>query len=137
MPIDDDRPDLAAMVVPLGRSLVAAEEPVLRDHALTMWGYIALCGLDEAPLRTQAALAQAIGADKTRFIGVLDDLQERGFIRREPDPADRRAHLLSVTAKGRRVRDAARAGIRRREEKLLARLSASARRNARRTLSQP
>lgn len=140
MPIDDDRPDLAAMVVPLGRSLVAAEEPVLRDHSLTMWGYIALCGLDEAPLRTQAALAQAIGADKTRLIGVLDDLQKRGFIRREPDPADRRAHLLSVTAKGRRVREAARAGIRRREEELLARLSPGDRRaflRALRTLSQP
>jgi DNA-binding MarR family transcriptional regulator len=138
MPNDDDRPDLAAMVVPLGRSLVAAEEPVLREHSLTMWGYIALCGLDEAPLRTQAALAQAIGADKTRLIGVLDDLQERGFIRREPDPADRRAHLLSMTPKGRRVRDAARAGIRRREDELLARLSPGDRRaflRALRTLS--
>lgn len=128
MPDDDDRPDLAAMVVQLGRALVVAELPVLRDHSLTMWGYIALRGLEEAPVRTQAALAQAIGADKTRLIGVLDDLQERGLIRREPDPADRRARLLSVTPKGRRVRDAARAGIRRREEELLARLSAGDRR---------
>jgi DNA-binding MarR family transcriptional regulator len=76
-------------------------------------------------VRTQAALAQAIGADKTRIIAVLDELQDAGLITRQPDPADRRAYLLSVTAKGRAVRDAAQAGIREREERLLARLPAA------------
>jgi DNA-binding MarR family transcriptional regulator len=124
----DDRADLAAMVVPLGRALVAAETPVLRAHALSMWAYIVLCGLAEEPVRTQSALAQAIGADKTRIIGVLDDLLERGLIRRQPDPEDRRAHLLSLTSKGRRVHETAQAAIRRGEERLLARLAPEDRR---------
>jgi MarR family len=51
-------------------------------------------------MRTQAALAKAIGADKTRIIGVLDDLQERELVQRQPDPADRRVHLLALTPAG-------------------------------------
>lgn len=134
MPSDTDDADLAAMVVPLARALVAAEQPVLREHQLSMWAYVVLCNLDATPVRTQAALAQAIGADKTRIIGVLDDLQERGLIRRQPDATDRRAHLLSLTAKGRRARDAAQADIRRGEERLLSRVPAGDRRGFLRTL---
>ncbi|MFC9357564.1 hypothetical protein ACFTZB_13450 [Rhodococcus sp. NPDC057014] len=59
---------------------MAAELPVLFGHGLTMWGYVVLLALDEHPLRTQPALAETIGADKTRIIGVLDDLQDRGLI---------------------------------------------------------
>ncbi|MFC0447221.1 MarR family winged helix-turn-helix transcriptional regulator [Rhodococcus jostii] len=116
------RRDLAAMTTALGRSLVAAELPVLAEHDLTMWGYIVLLALDEHPLRTQAALAEAIGADKTRIIGVLDALQDRGLIDRQRDPADRRARLLSLTAAGHDVRDSAQSAIRRGEELLLDRL---------------
>ncbi|MET8155018.1 MarR family transcriptional regulator [Sphaerisporangium sp. NPDC005289] len=117
-----DRPDLAAMMSPLTRALIDAELPVLREHGLSMWEYSVLLALGERPLRTQAALAESIGADKTRIIGVLDRLQRAGLIERTPDPGDRRARLLSVTAEGRRVRDAAQAAIRRNEERLLARL---------------
>ena len=79
------RRDLAAMAVPLARALVAAEEPILRAHEISMWGYIVLTALAEQPVRTQAALAQAIGADKSRIIADLDELQERGLIQRRPD----------------------------------------------------
>lgn len=124
-----DRPDLAAMIVPLGRVLAAVERPVLRDHGLSMWAYMVLLHLDEQPIRTQAALAGAVGADKTRIIRVLDDLAARGLIHRQPDPADRRARLLSITDAGRRTRDAAQAAIQRQEEEhLLARLPPAQRR---------
>ncbi|MBW8486635.1 MarR family winged helix-turn-helix transcriptional regulator [Actinomadura parmotrematis] len=131
----DGRPDLAAMMVPLGRALMAAERPALDAHGLTMWGYSVLLGLGGGePVRTQSALARDIGADKTRIIGVLDGLQERGLIERAPDPADRRVHLLSLTAEGRRVREAVRAAIREREERLLARVPAADRAAFLRTL---
>ncbi|MFF4128628.1 MarR family winged helix-turn-helix transcriptional regulator [Microbispora rosea] len=117
-----DRPDLAAMAAPLTRALMAAETPILREHGLSMWAYAVLLRLDERPVRTQAALAESIGADKTRIISVLDELQRRGLIERSPDPADRRVRLLSITPEGRRLRDAAQAGIRRMEERLLSRL---------------
>jgi DNA-binding MarR family transcriptional regulator len=104
------------MVVPLARALVAAEEPVLRAHQVSMWGYVVLTALAEQPARTQAALAQSIGADKSRIIGVLDDLQERGLIERHADPADRRVRLLELTEAGRRLRESVRSDIQRQEE---------------------
>ncbi|MEZ0066969.1 DNA-binding MarR family transcriptional regulator [Streptacidiphilus sp. MAP12-20] len=119
------RPDLAAMMVPLGRALMAAEQPILDAHGVSMWAYAVLLRLDATPLRTQAALAEAIGADKTRIIAVLDDLAARGLISREPDPLDRRVRLLALTPEGRRVRDAVQAAIQIGEERLLGRLPAA------------
>ena len=120
----DDRRDLAAMFVPLARALVAREEPVLQAHGISMWGYIVLTALAEQPVRTQAALAQAINADKSRVIGVLDDLQQRGLIKRQPDAADRRVHLLSLTSSGDQLRRSAESAIRASEEDVLVTLSA-------------
>jgi DNA-binding MarR family transcriptional regulator len=127
--MDDQEPrrDLAAMLQPLVQALIAAERPVLARHGLTMWGYIVLSALDDAPESTQGALSLRIGADKTRIIPTLDELQEAGLIARVPDPADRRARVLSITPAGRQVRDGTRREIQRGEERLLARLTAAER----------
>ncbi len=121
----DDRRDLAAMLAPLTRVLIAREEPVLHEHGISMWGYIVLTALVEQPVRTQAALAQAINADKSRIIGVLDDLQQRGLIQRQLDTADRRVHLLSLTPAGDRLRRSVESAIREREDEVLATLPAA------------
>jgi DNA-binding MarR family transcriptional regulator len=115
------------MIGPLGRTLLALEAPILQAHGLAMWAYAVLLHLGEEPVRTQTALADAIGADKTRIIKILDDLTARGLIRRWPDPADRRVRLLSITEEGRRLRDAVQADIQAAEEGLLARLTPSER----------
>jgi len=118
----NDRRDLAAMFVPLARALVTREEPTLHAHDISMWGYIVLTALAEQPVRTQAALAQAINADKSRIIGVLDDLQQCGLIQRQPDTADRRVHLLSLTPAGDQLRRSVEAAIRDSEQEVLATL---------------
>jgi DNA-binding MarR family transcriptional regulator len=117
------RPDLAAMLARLTRQAAAAERPVLAAHGLSMWGYIVLSALDSSPIRTQAALAEAIGADKTRIISTLDELQEHGYIERVPDPDDRRARLLAITKAGRSIKKAAQREIRSGEERWLGKLS--------------
>jgi len=127
-PMPAKRPDLAAMLAPLLRELMAAEQPVLDAHGVSMWGYVVLLALDETPMRSQAVLAQAIGADKTRIIRTLDDLQDRGYIERTPDPDDRRVRLLSITAAGRRLKDAVQVDIQRGEEQWLGELSTEERR---------
>jgi len=121
------RSDLAAMLAPLLRELIAAEQPVLDAHGLTMWGYVVLLALDQSPMRTQAALAEAIGADKTRIIATLDDLQGQGHIERRPDPDDRRVRLLAITKSGRDIKDAVQAEIQRGEERWLGELGADER----------
>ena len=110
------------MVAPLIRHLMAMEAPILDRHGVSMWAYSVLTALCERSYRGQNALAEAIGADKTRIIDVLDGLQERGLISREPDPADRRARLLAATPSGRRLRDQVRRAIRKEEQQLLATL---------------
>jgi DNA-binding MarR family transcriptional regulator len=130
------RPDLAAMMAPLVRELMAAEAPVLEAHGLSMWGYIVLSALDRSPVRSQAALADAIGADKTRIIPTLDDLQDRGYIERRPDPDDRRVRLLALTEAGRAAKDAAQEDIQRGEERWLGKLSTDDRRVFLRVLRQ-
>ncbi len=119
------RADLAAMIEPLRRALLEAENEILRDHDTTMWAYAVLLGLGTKPVRTQAALADAIGADRTRIIAILDDLQDRGLITREPDPADRRARLVALTNTGKQLRDSVQGSIQRREERLLTTLKTS------------
>ena len=128
MPSKGRRPDLAAMLAPLLRELIAAELPVLEAHDLSMWGYVVLTALDESPVRTQAALAEAIGADKTRIIGTLDELQTKEYIERRADPDDRRVRLLAITESGRELKNKVQSDIQRGEERWLGVLSADERR---------
>src|SRR5882757_5463333 len=127
MPPKPRRNDLAAMLHPLLRDLVAAEQPILVAHDVSMWGYVVLNALDQSPVRTQAALADAIGADKTRIIPTLDELQQKGYIERRPDPDDRRVRLLEITPSGREVKNAVQVDIQRGEERWLSELTAQER----------
>ncbi|KAA0079892.1 MarR family transcriptional regulator [Mycolicibacterium sp. P9-64] len=127
MPPKPRRNDLAAMLHPLLRDLVAAELPILAAHDVSMWGYVVLNALDQSPVRTQAALADAIGADKTRIIGTLDELQQKGYIERRPDPDDRRVRLLEITPSGHAMKNAIQADIQRGEERWLGELTAEER----------
>jgi DNA-binding MarR family transcriptional regulator len=133
---DHERRDLAAMLQPLARALIEAELPVLARHGITMWGYVVLNALQDAPQSTQAALAEKIGADKTRIIVTLNDLQAAGLIAREPDPADRRARLLSITPAGNGVRRGVQGEIQRNEERVLAGLPPADRRGFLRALDR-
>jgi DNA-binding MarR family transcriptional regulator len=133
---DDDRSrDLAAMLHPLLGSLVSAEQPILAAHGLSMWGYAVLGALGDGPVRTQAALSEIIGADKTRIISTLDRLQAAALISRSPDPGDRRVRLLSITEEGRDVLRSVRERIRAAEDRLLAALPPADRRGFLRALN--
>jgi DNA-binding MarR family transcriptional regulator len=50
---------------------------------------------------TQRALAERLSADPPYVTLVVDDLEERGLVRRMPHPKDRRAKLVELTAAGR------------------------------------
>jgi DNA-binding MarR family transcriptional regulator len=52
-------------------------------------------------------LAERLGVTKQAAIKVVDEMEARGFLTREPHPADRRAKVLAVTEKASRVRAAA------------------------------
>ncbi len=54
----------------------------------------------EGPKR-QLDLAAHLGIDRTVMTYLLDDLEKAGLVQRQPDPADRRARLISPTEQGR------------------------------------
>jgi DNA-binding MarR family transcriptional regulator len=120
-----DREDLGALSARITRRLVEAERPLLAAHGLSMWAYIVLSHLAREPAGTQLALAEAIRYDKTRLIGLLDELERDGLITRKPDPTDRRARTVKLTRAGRARHAAAQADVRTMEDEFLGDLSAT------------
>lgn len=49
---------------------------------------------------TPAALADLASVSRATITGLLDSLERDGFVRREPDPADRRQMSVSLTPEG-------------------------------------
>lgn len=52
---------------------------------------------------TQQELADQLKVDKASMVRVIDHLAKAGFIRRKTNPADRRQHLLQLTAKAQAI----------------------------------
>jgi DNA-binding MarR family transcriptional regulator len=115
------------MFAAITRRLIEAERPLLAAHGLSMWDYIALSHLAHEPAGTQQAMAKAIDYDKTRLIALLDSLEGAGLLTRVPDPADRRARIVELTAAGRARLKAARRDIRAMETQLLRELDTAQR----------
>lgn len=126
-----EQPDLAALFARITQRLLAAERPLLAEHGLSMWAYIVLCQLSASTAGSQLSLARRIGYDKTRLIKLLDELTDAGLVERRPDPTDRRAHLVAITAAGRARVDAARTDIRAMEDEVLSELTTPQQRSLR------
>jgi DNA-binding MarR family transcriptional regulator len=76
--------------------LVAALQPFgLRPSA-----YSVLLILRAAPGSRPQEIGAALGIQRPNLVALIDGLEKRGLIRRAIDPADRRAHALSLTKDG-------------------------------------
>ncbi|MFE8938113.1 MULTISPECIES: MarR family winged helix-turn-helix transcriptional regulator [unclassified Streptomyces] len=71
----------------------------------------ALTALRRGPAAMRA-LAETMTCDASNITGIIDRLEKRGLVRREPDPSDRRVKNAVLTAEGERVTDAIRARMR-------------------------
>jgi DNA-binding MarR family transcriptional regulator len=59
--------------------------------------------LDERRGVTQTELADALGADPSTMVRMLDQLEKRAWVKREPSPVDRRSTLPVLTDTGRAI----------------------------------
>ncbi|MDQ1540706.1 MAG: MarR family transcriptional regulator, transcriptional regulator for hemolysin [Actinomycetota bacterium] len=62
---------------------------------------VALMLLREYGNSTQQGLAEALQLDPSNVVGLLNDLEERGLVSRRRDQADRRRHIVELSAAGR------------------------------------
>lgn len=85
--------------------------------------WAALVSLDlEAPL-SQADVAKRAGIDRTTMVGLIDGLEQAGYVARRPDPADRRKNLVALTPAGLGLRERAAAIVDACEERFLTALA--------------
>ena len=83
------------------REWSALVEDISRELPQGVRGYQVLSAAVHEPPRSQLALAQRLGIDRTVMTYLIDDLTAAGLIERQPDPTDRRARRLVATDAGR------------------------------------
>ncbi|MCX4771808.1 MULTISPECIES: MarR family winged helix-turn-helix transcriptional regulator [unclassified Streptomyces] len=66
------------------------------------WHFAVLIALDEAGAASQAGLSRRTGIYRSDMVAVLNELADAQCVRREPDPADRRRNVITLTPAGRR-----------------------------------
>ena len=88
---------------------------------------IALSLIDERGPLSQHALGEALSLDPSNVVGLLNELQERGLVARERDPADRRRHIVSLAPGGKAELAAASGQVAGIEDDLLKALSSDER----------
>ncbi|MCH8612112.1 MarR family winged helix-turn-helix transcriptional regulator [Arsenicicoccus dermatophilus] len=128
-----ERPDLdlaplhvLSRVSRLARHLDLARGAAFAQHDLEGWEFDVLAALRRAGAPYElspGALVQQTLVTSGTMTNRVDRLTARGYVRRSPDPHDRRGVIVSLTDEGRAAVDAAFADLLDRERALLAELS--------------
>jgi DNA-binding MarR family transcriptional regulator len=100
---------------------------VLEPFGLRMITFSALVLVVDNPNLTQSQLAGALAIERSNLVVVVDELESRDFIVRNPVPNDRRAYALTATLAGRRRCEKVSEAVRDHEARLLAGLTAAER----------
>jgi DNA-binding MarR family transcriptional regulator len=73
----------------------------LRSHGLARAQWQALAHVHQAGTMSQRALQQRMKIESATLAVIVDLLVSKGWLEREPDPADKRVRLLRLTPDGR------------------------------------
>jgi DNA-binding MarR family transcriptional regulator len=78
------------------------EAPLHREAGLTLFEYLALSHVSEAPGRRlrMSELAYLANGSLSRLSNVVKRFEQRGWVRRSPDPEDGRYTLVALTDAG-------------------------------------
>jgi DNA-binding MarR family transcriptional regulator len=85
----------------LDNGLASASKRMGQRLGVTGPQRLALRVLGKQPGSTAGELAQVLHVHPSTLTGILQRLEERGFVVRHPDPVDRRKTRLALTEKGR------------------------------------
>lgn len=99
-------PDLGRMLLEAHRALASALTEGLEERGLSdvRAGHAAVfLHIDRRSGTRLTELARRARISKQGMMLVVDELETRGYVRRASDPADARAKVVKLTAKGRSV----------------------------------
>jgi DNA-binding MarR family transcriptional regulator len=85
------------------RALARRFDDAMRPLGLTNGQFSLMMSLNRPEPPGMSAVASLLGMDRTTLTAVLKALQRRGLVKVTADPADGRARLMTLTAKGRRL----------------------------------
>ncbi len=90
-----------------GDAVYAVEYDYLTRHAISQGRFTVLMLLNRCSTEpsTPAELAEEAGVTRATMTGLVDTLEKDGLVTRAPDPRDRRAVLVKLTAAGRKLLD--------------------------------
>ncbi|MET9491431.1 MarR family transcriptional regulator [Nocardia sp. NPDC006630] len=77
-----------------------ATERALEETGSRRYHYALLATLDELGPGSQAEVGRRTGIDRSDVVAAVNELADRGFVHRTPDPADRRRNVLTLTPAG-------------------------------------
>jgi DNA-binding MarR family transcriptional regulator len=123
VPSKATEPRISYVVARLERAVRAGINERLRPYDLTTLQYttLSVLGSRGQPL-TNAQLARRAYMAPQSMIEVIDALEGKGLIRRDPHPNHRRLCPASLTAKGRRVLAACDAAVEEMEQEMMVEL---------------
>src|ERR1700710_2826241 len=88
------------LVIKLGRITMHRFTEALEPFGIRPRHVAALIELRDRGELTQQSLCGQLHLDPTNLVGILNELEERGYATRRRDPEDRRRHLVEVSKKG-------------------------------------
>lgn len=96
-----ERPDIA--LCRASTVVARAAEAAAEQQGLGVGHHLVLKMLAAVGPRSQQVLSEELRIDRSVMVGIADELEKTGYVRRERDPEDRRAYAVTITAPGRRA----------------------------------
>jgi DNA-binding MarR family transcriptional regulator len=103
-PSGDASPRLGHLLKQAYLQFTGLTSAALRPLGITALEWAALLRFDEEPLLSQAGLARLLGIDRTTMVALIDQLEEKGLVKRRPHRDDRRKNAVELTVNGRDVK---------------------------------
>jgi DNA-binding MarR family transcriptional regulator len=94
-----ERPDIA--LCRAAAVVARAAEAATPELGLGVGQHLVLKMLAAVGPQSQQVLSEELRIDRSVMVGIADDLEKAGYVRRERDPADRRAYAVTITEAGR------------------------------------
>ena len=102
----------------LRNALSARSIAVSAPHGLPTGSLTVLALIAANPGSSQTALAGRAGLNKSALVGIVEGLEQRGFVDRDRAASDRRRYRVSVTAEGEQAMRALFALVDREEQRI-------------------